>query len=1382
MARLHGLLPCEQKLILFLVILLYLLTPVYGSSHIHETLHHQHQKRQNEAEPSATAPTAVSLPSVVPSSLSEAEKLIQKAQQALSVMNKGRLAYPQWNTYQFQPDSLAFQPAPTLDYNNDGPVGAADIRLNATKRSDEGSKQFMYTISPELAEAARLVAEASPLPLPGDYGIDIGKTIGQYRVQKTNDTNIPQQQYLKPNGLDGYVSAVPTSKLAQERTELRKRAANDFWLTTMEQRGSSPFAPAGYKVWRNVKDYGAKGDGVTDDTAAINKAISDGGRCGAECGSSTIYPAFIYFPSGTYLVSSPIIQYYNTEFYGNPFDYPTILAASSFVGLGVITSDVYTGDNIQWYLNTNNFLRSIRNFKMDITRTSPLAYVCAIHWQVAQGTSLENIIFYMMQDNVTTQQGIYMENGSGGFLTNLTFVGGNFGAYFGNQQFTTSHLSFMNCKTALQIHWDWAWTMQDVVITNCTNGIVIVGGAGGPQSTGQSVGSLIILDAVIAFTKTGIVTSLFAENSTSFLLQNAAFISVDTAILDNVKSKTLLSGGPYVAVESWGFGQVTSRTTSAFMNGQNIPAMNRSSALTRDGFVVPSFFQRRRPTYRDIGMSQIIDVKAWGAAGDGKSDDTAVLNSILDRAANMSSIVFFPFGVYVIKDTLRIPLGSRIIGQAWSQIMATGPKFQDEQNPRVAVQVGRSGDVGIIEIQSLMFTVSGPTAGAVLLEWNVHESSQGSAGMWDSHFRVGGAIGSDLQASNCPKKRGTVNEKSYLENIWVWAADHDLDITSQEQIDVYAARGILVESQGPTWMYGTASEHHVLYQYQISEAKDLFLSMIQTESPYFQPSPKAPTPFTAGLFPSDPTFSSCDAHSQTCAVSWALRILDSSSIYVMGAGLYSWFSDYTQDCLVTANCQQRGVEISQSTDTWIYNLVTKGIVEMVSPVNENATLSAANVNGFMSSILAWIREGNSIIGKRKFPGFQLYEPEWLVGLNLTETCKTALTQKIICHSYLEKFRSPVVGQYIENSTLANEVCDKGCGQSLKSWFDNVSTTCASQYINKAVATELGGYMYAGYNLTCLKDPATGRYCPDIISHFTVVNNVASMTLFEMCSFCFTTMLQMRQASAYSPYSEKDRFDLEQWVKPTCGLKGSTNLHDSLFLEEPAPTPICLSNLTYTVQRGDTCDSIALKYQVASAAIQIGNPTLVYNCSELVAGRELCMPLNCGHQYMLQNNDTCYSIERAQSLWYGDVRKYNPWVNSECSNLQSTREVHGSIICLSPQGGLFNDTGSHPNLGATSPWSNTGYTQSTQYPPDGFPVAKGTTLFCGRWHTVVRGDTCRSICIADGIPSTLFMDVNPSLSRIDCDGSLIEGTTYCTGPDTHWDDTDFWDEDDYIILD
>ncbi|CAI7581755.1 unnamed protein product [Penicillium pancosmium] len=169
------------------------------------------------------------------------------------------------------------------------------------------------------------------------------------------------------------------------KVQLNKRATSgsSYWLANLEQRGTSPYALSGYKVWRNVKDYGAKGDGVTDDTAAINKVISDGGRCGVNCGSSTIYPTVVFFPPGNYLVSSPLIQYYNTQFLGDPLDYLTILAAASFVGLRVIISDVYVGDSEEWYLNTNNFLCSVRNFKMDITRTDPNAYVCAIHWQVA---------------------------------------------------------------------------------------------------------------------------------------------------------------------------------------------------------------------------------------------------------------------------------------------------------------------------------------------------------------------------------------------------------------------------------------------------------------------------------------------------------------------------------------------------------------------------------------------------------------------------------------------------------------------------------------------------------------------------------------------------------------------------------------------------------------------------------------------------------------------------------------------------------------------------------------------------------------------------------------------------------------------------------------
>lgn len=253
------------------------------------------------------------------------------------------------------------------------------------------------------------------------------------------------------------------------------------------------------------------------------------------------------------------------------------------------------------------------------------------------------------------------------------------------------------------------------------------------MSTGQSVGSLALVDSMIANTPTGIVTSLYQENSTALLLQNFGFFNVEIAIVDNVKDKVLMNGGNQVLVDNWGFGMFTnsSGTASSFINGQDVPMMNRTASLLDTiGYNKPNFLTRRRPTYANLGPSQVIDVKAAGAAGDGLTDDTAVLNSLLDRAANMSSIVFFPHGVYVIKDTLRVPVGSRIIGQAWSQIMAKGSKFENELDPHVAVRVGIEGDIGIIEIQDMLVTVSGSTEGAVLMEWNVRESSPGSAAMW----------------------------------------------------------------------------------------------------------------------------------------------------------------------------------------------------------------------------------------------------------------------------------------------------------------------------------------------------------------------------------------------------------------------------------------------------------------------------------------------------------------------------------------------------------------------------------------------------------------------------------------------------------------------------
>jgi hypothetical protein len=51
----------------------------------------------------------------------------------------------------------------------------------------------------------------------------------------------------------------------------------------------------------------------------------------------------------------------------------------------------------------------------------------AFHWQVAQATSLDSVWVYASKAPGTTQLGMFSENGSGGFMSNCYFEGGNYG-------------------------------------------------------------------------------------------------------------------------------------------------------------------------------------------------------------------------------------------------------------------------------------------------------------------------------------------------------------------------------------------------------------------------------------------------------------------------------------------------------------------------------------------------------------------------------------------------------------------------------------------------------------------------------------------------------------------------------------------------------------------------------------------------------------------------------------------------------------------------------------------------------------------------------------------------------------------------------------------
>ncbi|THW31700.1 pectin lyase-like protein [Aureobasidium pullulans] len=726
-----------------------------------------------------------------------------------------------------------------------------------------------------------------------------------------------------------------------------------------------PCAPSGYKFFRDVTEYGAVGDGITDDTAAINRAVSDGDRCGEGCGSTSVLGALVYFPPGTYLVTTPIIQYYYTQFVGNPQDPPTIKGSTNFSGIALIDTDVYipkaNGD--EWYINQNQFYRQIRNFIIDLTQMpndivqGDQTYVpCGIHWQVAQATSLQNIVFNMpvsgqvvnSGSNSTKAVGIFQENGSGGFVSDLTFNYGNIGYRAGSQQMTARNLVFNSCLTAVSSIWNWGWVWQSITVNNCYQAFDCSNFGG---IDGQGTGSMSIIDShfnsvpyAIALTAGGPYPALYLDN----LLVDGPNSHQIVFYSGHADSLLEVTQGDSLTVNGWAMGHRFQDINDEGNNthGYISPNPKRPSSLNSNN----NLFAVSRPQYASLGSGDVVNVLSKGVKNDGTGDQTSLINSIL--SSSVGSLVFFPAGVYIVKGTVEVPVGSKIVGSAWSQIMASGSYFEDETDPKVMFRVGKPGDSGTVELSDLMFTVQGATAGAILVEWNVKATSQGSAGMWDCHFRVGGAAKSRLQFKDCPKGASDVDPKciaasllmhvtkqssGYFENIWGWTADHDLDLpvegntTTSTQLNVYAGRGFLIESQGPSWFYGSSVEHNVLYQYQLVGAKDIYLGCMQTETPYFQPNPPATKPFTIGKFIEDPTYPMCDSSQDNCEEAYALRILN-STIFVYGAGLYSFFFDLTQGCLTTESCQQRLVETSYSQGVWVLNLFTKGAIEVASPL------------------------------------------------------------------------------------------------------------------------------------------------------------------------------------------------------------------------------------------------------------------------------------------------------------------------------------------------------------------------------------------------------------------------------------------------------------------
>ncbi|KAK4190867.1 glucan endo-1,3-beta-glucosidase [Podospora australis] len=726
-----------------------------------------------------------------------------------------------------------------------------------------------------------------------------------------------------------------------------------YWYEQIEHNGISPTISNGanWTVFRNVKDYGAKGDGTTDDTAAIQQAINIGDSTGTRDSGrfgSTGQPAVVYFPQGTYLVKSTIRSAIGTVIAGDPTKLPTIKAAPTFTGAYLL----YGHD--QRYPGLIGFFQGVKNLILDSTSVPSTKAISLLEWSVSQNNLLSNVDFKMPL-GASAHTGVLTQGMCSALIMNdLRFHGGGIGVQLTATQYHLKSLHFKDVKTGIRIVSLLQATAQGLTFDGCSVGI--------DASTGSS-GMLNLIDSTATNTSVLVATAASLNNvSGSVVLEN---VNVDDSVSTTIKIGTTITltgsvqpGYAWIRGNTYPSG-ARNTTTPVYSTGRLIPVTRPATLINA---TTKAYFTLPPPTYETFAISQVVNVKSvpsYPVHGDGVHDDTASLQSILNSAAETGKLVFFPHGIYLLSDTLVIPPNSRLVGEAWTQLSATGAKFADANKPRPMLQIGtreQEGTARVVQMSDFIFTVAEVLPGAVLMEVNLRGANPGDVGFWNCHFRVGGARGSTVRGERCARPEGCKAARlslhlreesgSYWENVWSWTADHDLD-GAEGNVYPGVAAGFLIEAKGGTWMLGMGVEHNVLYQVGIHQAENVFIGLQQGESAYWQGKGNtvlAPAPWTESLRESDPDFNWCaDDEVEQCRMGLYQRISHSKNLNIYSSGFWNFVAG-PERTMCTNDCQDNAALYESNEKMYVYGLTTIN--------NKNLLLERGGSEGKEISVVA----------------------------------------------------------------------------------------------------------------------------------------------------------------------------------------------------------------------------------------------------------------------------------------------------------------------------------------------------------------------------------------------------------------------------------------------
>jgi len=416
----------------------------------------------------------------------------------------------------------------------------------------------------------------------------------------------------------------------------------------------------------NVKTlFGAKGDGLTDDTVAIQKAISQTVR--QQNGS------ILYFPAGVYLVSSPLVE---KDLSG------TWQSMLTIQGENQDTTIIRLTDNNPRYqelanptdvidmaslepLNpkdgggNNGFDNYIFDITVDVGNGNPGAV--ALDFMGNNYCGLRNVTLSSSDSNHVGAIGLSLLRYATGpcLMKNLVINGFSDGVRAANLEYST--------------------TFEGLTLLNqASHGIY----NSGDVLSVRGLTSTNPVPAIVNESPYGLITLLQATLKGS-LSNTSAILNQGTLYARNIKAigyRSLVTNGVSI---------VPGLTIGEYSSGplQSLFSTSTSSLNLQI---------QETPQFEDSDLTHWKSVVSFGADPTGTLDSSNAVQAAIDSGA---TTVYFPVGKYLISRTIVIRGNVGMIQGFDSWIQPSGAAFQNPANPTVLFQT--SSGVGDLTISHL---------------------------------------------------------------------------------------------------------------------------------------------------------------------------------------------------------------------------------------------------------------------------------------------------------------------------------------------------------------------------------------------------------------------------------------------------------------------------------------------------------------------------------------------------------------------------------------------------------------------------------------------------------------------------------------------------------